>query len=202
MAETPEQVAAAEAAAAAKAVESQKALETMVQGAVRTSIEALVKEGQTKAQEAAAERVAEEASKAAGKTTTPFDEMLRPVLEPVLAVAKSAEMRAAMAADAVAFFTDPANTQAMPHRARISEVAAQQAKKGNPITMKDAWSWLRGGELYDTIVKDQEAGYTAKIEEARKAATVGPSTPVFRPAKPIDDMNTEELGAALKGIPF
>ena len=176
-----------------------KAVEAMVQGAVKSSIEQLVKEGQAKAAEA---RAAEAATKTGERVASPFDEMVRPALEPALAAAKNAETRAAMAADTVAFLTDPANVQAMPHRARIAEVVAQQAQKGNFITMKDAWNWLRGGELYDTIVKDQEAGYAAKIEEARKAATVGASTPVFRAAKPIDDMNTDELGAALKGVPF
>ena len=176
-----------------------KAVEAMVQGAVKSSIEQLVKEGQAKAAEA---RAADAAAKTGERVASPFDEMVRPALEPALAAAKNAETRAAMAADTVAFLTDPANVQAMPHRARITEVVAQQAQKGNLITMKDAWNWLRGGELYDTIVKDQEAGYAAKIEEAKKAATVGASTPVFRAAKPIDDMNTDELGAALKGVPF
>ena len=174
-----------------------KAVEAMVQGAVRTSIEALVKEGQAKQAEI-------KAAEAAGtpRPATPFDEMLRPALEPALAAAKSAETRAMMAADTVAFLTDPVNAQAMPYRQRIAEVVNQQAQKGNLITMKDAWNWLRGGELYDSIVKGQEEGYAAKIEEAKKAATVGASTPVFRATKPIDDMNTEELGAALKGLPF
>ena len=176
-----------------------KAVEAIVQGAVKTSIEAMVKEGQTRAAELAQAKATEDAGKPA---PTPFDEMIRPALEPALAAAKNAEARAAMATDTVTFLTDPANAQAMPHRARIAEVVAQQAQKGNYISMKDAWNWLRGGELYETISKDQEAGYVAKIEEAKKAQTVGASTPVFRPAKPIDDMNTEELGAALKGVPF
>ena len=196
--QTQEQV-----AAAAAAVASDAKMAEMVQGAVRTSIEALVKEGQLKAAEQAATRAAEEAAKVAGtRTVTPFDEMIRPALEPALAAAKSAETRAMMAADTVAFLTDPVNAQAMPYRQRIAEVVSQQAQKGNLITMKDAWNWLRGGELYDSIVKGQEEGYAAKIEEAKKAATVGASTPVFRATKPIDDMNTEELGAALKGLPF
>ena len=180
-----------------------KVVEAMVQGAVKSSIEQLVKEGQAKAQEQAQARAAEEAARTAGtRTPSPFEEMVQPALAPALRAAKDAETRALMASDTVAFLTDPANAQAMPHRARISEVVAQQAQKGNLITMKDAWNWLRGGELYDTIVKDQEAGYAAKIEEAKKAATVGASTPVFRATKPIDDMNMEELGAALKGVPF
>jgi hypothetical protein len=192
--QTPEQVAATVAAATdAKMAE-------MVQGAVRTSIEALVKEGQAKQAEIAAAKAAEAAG--AAPAPTPFDDMLRPVLEPAFKAAKSAETRAAMAADAVAFLTDPANAQAMPYRQRIAEVIAQQAQKGTYVSMKDAWNWLRGGELYDSIVKEQEVGYAAKVEEARKAATVGASTPVFRATKPIDDMNTEELGAALKGLPF
>lgn len=196
--ETPEQVAAAVAAAdASKAADAKMA--EMVQGAVKSSLEQIVKEGQAKAAEA---RATADAAQAGERVTTPFDEMVRPALEPALAAAKNAEIRAAMAADTVAFLTDPANVQAMPHRQRIAEVVAQQAQKGNPISMKDAWNWLRGGELYDTIVKEQEAGYAAKIEEARKAGTVGASTPVFRAAKPIDDMNTDELGAALKGVPF
>lgn len=179
-----------------------KAVEQMVQGAVRASIEQLVKEGQTKAQEQAQARAADEAAKAGARQSTPFDEMVRPALEPALKAAKDAETRAAMAADTVAFLTDPTNAQAMPHRQRIAEVVAQQAQKGNLISMKDAWNWLRGGELYDTIVKEQEAGYAAKIEAAKQAATVGASTPVFRTTKPVDDMSTEELGAALKNVPF
>lgn len=196
--ETPEQVAASVAAAdASKAADARMA--EMVQGAVKSSLEQLVKEGQAKAMET---REAAEAAKAGERVVTPFDEMVRPALEPALAAAKNAETRAMMAADTVAFLTDPGNVQAIPHRARIAEVIAQQAQKGNFITMKDAWNWLRGGELYDTIVKEQEVGYAAKIEEARKAGTVGASTPVFRAAKPIDDMNTDELGAALRGVPF
>ena len=198
---TPEEVAAATAATAAAA---DAKMAEMVQGAVRSSIEQLVKEGQGKAQEQAAARAAEEAAKMAGgrPAATPFEEMIRPALEPAFKAAKDAETRAAMAADTVAFLTDPANAQAMPYRQRIAEVVAQQAQRGNPTSMKDAWNWLRGGELYDSIVKEQEAGYAAKVEEAKKAATVGASTPVFRATKPIDDMNTEELGAALKDLPF
>ena len=177
-----------------------KAVEALVQGAVKTSIEAMVKEGQ--AQQAEAVRLKAEADAAKATTETPFAEMIRPALEPALKAAKDAETRAAMATDAVAFYTDPSNADAMVHRTRISEVVAQQAQKGNYITLKDAWHWLRGGELHETITKQYEDGYTAKIEEAKKAQTVGASTPVFRPAKPIDDMNTDELGAALKGIPF
>ena len=179
-----------------------KAVEAMVQGAVKSSIEQLVKDGQAKAQEQQAARAADEAAKAGRSAGTPFDEMLKPALEPAFKAAKDAEMRATMAADTVSFLTDPGNAQAMPHRARIAEVVSQQAQKGNFITMKDAWNWLRGGELYDALSKDHEAGYTAKIEEARKAGTVGASTPVFRASKPIDDMNTDELGAALKNVPF
>ena len=177
-----------------------KAIEALVQGAVKNSIEAMVKEGQTRQSELADAKAREDAAKAT--TETPFAEMIRPALEPALKAAKDAETRAAMATDAVAFYTDPSNADAMIHRARISEVVAQQAQKGNYITLKDAWHWLRGGELHETITKQHEEGYTAKIEEAKRAQTVGASTPVFRPAKPIDDMNTEELGAALKNVPF
>lgn len=197
--QTPEQVAAAEVATAAAAAADAK-LVGLVQGAMKSSLEQLVKEGQDKQAELAAAKAAEAAS--VTTAATPFDDILRPALEPAFKAAKNAETRAMMAADTVTFLTDPANAQALPYRARIAEVVAQQALKGNFIPMKDAWNWLRGGELYDSIVKGQEEGYAAKIEEAKKAATVGASTPVFRATKPIDDMNTEELGAALKGLPF
>ena len=196
--ETPEQIAAADVAA--KAADTR--MQEMVQGAMKASLDQLVKEGQAKAREVAAATAADEAAKVAGGQRTPFDDMLQPALAPAFKAAKDAENRAMMAADTVAFLTDPANAQAMPHRQRIAEVVAQQAQKGNLISMKDAWNWLRGGELYDSIVKEQETGYAAKIAEAQKAATVGGSTPVFRATKPIDDMNTEELGAALKGVTF
>ena len=197
--QTPEQIAAAAAAeVATKAADTR--LQEMVQGAVKTSIEGFVKEAQAKRAEAEAAHAAEEAAK---RTPGGMEEMFRPHLEPALKAARDAETRATLAADAAEFYADPKNTVAIEFRPKITEVVQAQAKRGNPITHKDAWNWLRGGELYETLGKRQEETLTAKIEEARKAQTAGPGVgPATRITKPLDDMQTDELGEALKGVRF
>ena len=120
-----------------------KAVEAMVQGAVRSSIEQLVKEGQTRQADIEAAKADEPKPIAPG----PFDEMFKPALEPVVKQAKDAEVRASMALDAVNFYTDPANGGVIKYRGKIEEVVQAQAKRGNLISRQDAWNWLRGGAL-------------------------------------------------------
>lgn len=196
--QTPEQVAAA-AAETARVTESQKAMEAMVQGAVRTSIEALMKEGAEKA-EAAKTEEARRAAEAAGSGV--LNEAFRPALEPALKAAKDAELRAAHAADSVEFYTNPENQPAFKYRAKIEQIVGEQAKRGNQVSRADAWKYLRGGELYGELSKEAEVGYAAKIEEARKATAAGPSTSVPKFSKPVEELTTEELGTAMKGLVF
>ena len=197
--QTPEQVAAAETAARSTAE-----LKAMVEGAVKTSISDLIKEGQAKQDALKATEVAE--AEAARKRTTeganPFADLIKPSLEPVLEAAKAAEARAIGAADSVNFYTDPAHAAVIKYRPQIEKFVAEQAKRGNSITRKDAWNWLRGGELYDELSKESLAAHETKVKEAQAAATVGGSIQVPKFSKPVEQLNTDELGEALKGVPF
>ena len=194
----PDEVTPVVAAPSTPAVDP-KALEAMVQGAVRSSIESLVKEGQTRQAELDAAKAAEPRVAQPG----PFDEMFKPALEPVLKSVRDAEARANMAADAVNFYTDPGNAEVIAYRGKIEEVVQVQAKKGNIISRQDAWNWLRGGALYDEITKKTLTAHETKLEEARKATAAGAGAPAaVRFTKPIDEMKTDELGDALRGVTF
>lgn len=176
-----------------------KAIEGMVQGAVRSSIESFVKEAQAKRAEAEAAQQAEEAAKA---RPSGLDDMFRPHLEPALKAARDAEARAMLAADSAEFYTDPKNAEAAEFRPKIEEVVMAQAKRGNLITRKDAWYYLRGGELHEGLQTKRAEAYAAKIKEAQSAEAAGPSIQVPKFAKPIEDLNTDELGQALKNVRF
>ena len=195
--QTPEQIAAAAAA-------SEAATKAMIEGAVRTSIESLVKEGQAKQAEAEAAKAAEVARAAeAGKVAAnPFAEMMAPALAPAMQAAKDAETRAMNAADAVAFYTDPTNAQVIKYRGKIEEVIQTQAKRGNLISRQDAWNWLRGGTLYDEISKETLTAHEAKVKAAQEASTVGGGVTMPKFAKPIEQLNTDELNDALRGVVF
>ena len=176
-----------------------QALEAMVQGAVKTSIESLVKEG------AAKQKELEEAKAAEGQKPAqpgPFDEMFKPALDPVIKSVREAEARAAMAADSVDFYTNPENATAFKYRSRIEETVTAQARRGNLISRKDAWHWLRGGELHDELNKEGLTAHEVKLQAAREASAAGPSTTVPKFTKPIAEMKTDELGEALKGVTF
>lgn len=180
-----------------------KAIEQMVQGAVRTSIESLVKEGQTRQAELDATAAAEAAKAKTAADAGALGDIFKPALEPAMAMAKNAEMRAALAADAVDFYTTHANNPTIAkYRGKIEEVLASQLKRGNVISRKDAWNWLRGGELYDELSKESLTAHETKLEEARKAAAAGPSVTIPKFSKPIEQSTTEELGEALKGVIF
>ena len=180
-----------------------KQIEQMVQGAVRTSIEALVKEGQTKRADEDAARAAEAEAAKARASTDAMGEIFKPALEPALAASRNAELRATMATDAVDFYTThAADPTVLKYRGKIEEVVAAQVKRGNLISRNDAWSWLRGGALYDELSKDTLTAHEAKIKAAQEAATVGPSITVPKFSKPIENLNTDELGDALKGVAF
>ena len=180
------------------------AIEKMVQGAVRSSIEAMVKEGQARQAEAETAKAAEDAAGQAGKAaaTNPFAEMVQPILEPTTKAVRDLETRTALATDAVAFYTDPANATAHKYRAQIEKIVTDQQKRGNLVARSDAWKYLRGGDLYDELGKESLTAHEQKIKEAQAASAAGPSTTVPKFSKPIDDMNTEELGTALKGVAF
>ena len=198
MADDAAAVVAAQAAADAKAAADTAALKTAVEGAVRSSIEALTKESLAKQAEIDAAKAAE------GKEPKPgaFDDMFRPSLEPAIKAGKDAEVAAAMAEDAVAFYTDPANASVLRHRTRIEQTVKDQRKRGNLISRKDAWNWLRGGDLYDELSKESLTAHEAKLEEARKAQTAGAGVTVPKFSKPFEQMETEELGKALGGVTF
>lgn len=172
-----------------------KAIEGMIQGAVKTSIENFVTEARAKQAEA---KAAEEAA----ARPSGMDEMFRPHLEPALKAARDAEARAMLAADSAEFYTDPKNVDATEFRPKIEEVVMAQAKRGNLITRKDAWYYLRGGELHETLNTKRAESYAAKIKEAQAAEAAGPSIQVPKFAKPIESLNTDELGAALKDVRF
>ncbi len=180
------------------------AIEKMVQGAVRTSIEAMAKEGQTRQAEADAAKAQADQAGQAGKAaaTNPFAEMIQPVLEPTMKTVRDLETRTALAADAVTFYTDPANATAHKYRAQIEKIVTEQQKRGNLVARTDAWKYLRGGDLYDELGKESLTAHEQKIKEAQAASAAGPSTTVPKFSKPIDDMNTDELGTALKGVAF
>lgn len=179
-----------------------KAIEAMVQGAVRTSIEAMVKEGQTKQAVAAEDQAAADAAKKAA-ASDPMSDMFKPVLEPALAAARAAETRALLAQDAVDFYTtNAADPVVQKYKAKIEEVVTTQMKRGNLISRRDAFNWLRGGELFDEIQKDTLTEHETKIKAAQAAATAGPSVAVPKFTKPIDQLNTDELATALKDVTF
>ena len=180
-----------------------KQIEQMVQGAVRTSIESLVKESQAKRAEEDATRTAEAEAAKARASTDAMGEIFKPALEPALAASRSAELRATMAADAVDFYTtNAADPTVLKYRGKIEEVVNTQVKRGNLISRKDAWNWLRGGSLYDELSKETLTAHEAKIKAAQEAATVGPSVTMPKFSKPIEDLKTDELGEALRGVTF
>ena len=176
-----------------------KQIEQMVQGAVRTSIESLVKEGQARQAEAEAEKA--NAPKAPAPDA--MGDLFKPALEPAFQAAKNAETRAALAADAVDFYTSRINDPAvMKHRDKIEAIVTTQLKRGNLVSRADAWKYLRGGDLYEDLTKEALTTHEQKIKEAQAAAAAGPSVSVPKFSKPIDQSSTEELGEALKGITF
>jgi len=185
-----------------------KAMETLVQGAVKSSLDALVKEGQANQARMNAEKGEQDAAAAAAADAAkrgqdPFSSVLEPHLAPALKAARDAEQRANMAADAATFYTDPANASVAKYRAKIEDVVQAQAKRGNIITRVDAWNWLRGGELYQPLQEEYIASHTAKLEEARKASAAAGSAPAtLQLKKPLMEMETAELGEAIKGMSF
>ena len=171
----------------------------VIQAAVKTSITAFVEEARAKQAEEKAAAEAEERRKAGGG----LDEMFRPQMEPAIQAAKGAEACAFLAEDAVNFYTDPKNADAMEHRGKIDKVVQDQAKRGNLVTRADAWLYLRGGELYETVTTKKSEAAAAKIKEAQEAAAAGAgiAQPV-RFTKPLESLTTDELGAALKDVRF
>ncbi len=183
-----------------------KAFEAMIQSAVKTGIDGVVKESQATQARAAEEKAAADALAAekAKRTADPFHTMIEPALEPALKAAQAAELRANMAADAVGFYTDPANAVTLKYRGKIEEVINAQIKRGNPISRQDAWNWLRGGELYGELGTEAIKAHEAKLEEARKAtaAAAGVTAGTVQFKKDPTQMETQELGEALKGVTF
>src|SRR3990167_9520062 len=112
------------------AVFDPKAVETMIQGAVKTSLESLIKEGAARQQQKADDDAAAEAQKT--QAANPFQSMVEPAIAPALKAAKDAETRANMAADAVAFYTDPGNAEASKYRDKIED--ARLASAAGPGT--------------------------------------------------------------------
>jgi protein subunit release factor B len=107
-----------------------------------------------------------------------------------------------LAADAAEFYTSPKNASAVEFRDKIEEVVQAQAKRGNLVNRKDAWAYLRGGDLYETLQTRGAEAQAAKIKEAQAAAAAGPGANTPRFSKPIDQLNTDELGEALKDMRF
>ena len=152
-------------------------------------------------------KTAQEAAAAAetqrGTINPAFAEMLRPVLEPTIRAAGDAVAQAAQAQDAMMFYMDSKNAEAMTYRDKIEDVVQTQLKKGNVVNRKDAWNWLRGGELYETLQKGRDTVRVEKEAEASRAAAVGAGSPrQINLSKPIEGMNSSELGEALKGVSF
>ena len=200
--QTAEQV-AAEAAAVAAKTQSDTALKEMVAGAVRTGIDSIVKEAQTKRAEEETARAAEAEAVKARASTDAMSEIFKPALEPALAASRNAELRATMAADAVDFYTThAADPTILKYRGKIEEVIVAQLKRGNLISRKDAWNWLRGGELYDDLSKETLTAHEAKVKAAQEASTVGTSVTMPTFSKPFDELETDELGKALRGVSF
>ena len=171
----------------------------VVQEAVKASMEQFVKDAQARQADAKAQEDADAAAKA---RPAGFEEMFRPHLDPAIQAAKAAEHRSIMATDAVEFYTNPKYAEATTYRDKVETLVQEQAKKGNIVSRKDAWSYLRGGELYDTIQAKNDESRAAKIKAAQEAEVAGPgiATPKF--AKPIHELTTDELGAALKDVRF
>ena len=101
-----------------------KAMEAMVQGAVRSTLDQYVKDAEAKRAEEPAPKPATEPAEGG-----PYAELFKPALEPVLKSAKSAEVAASMAMDAVNFYQDPENQEALPYRGKIEGVISGQLKK-------------------------------------------------------------------------
>jgi len=177
----------------------QAALADMVQGAIKQGLENLAKEVQ--AHQAKQAQSGEEPPKPEPKPDS-IQEWLRPALEPTEKAVKQIEQRAAMVQDSVGFYTDAKNQDAFEFRDKIEDVVTNQARQGNIISRKDAWNWLRGGELYDTLQKRSLDATTLKMKEAQDAQTVGPSLQALKLAKSPEQMTSDELGSALKGISF
>ena len=175
-----------------------KAMEAMVQGAVRSTLDQYVKDAEAKRAEAVPEPKPATEPVEGG----PYAELFKPALEPVLKSAKSAEVAASMAMDAVNFYQDPENQEALPYRGKIEGVISGQLKKGNVISRADAWNWLQGGELKKDIRAGWETAHAAKLKAANEATAAGPSSSVVKFSKPMDEMKTDELGDALKGVTF
>lgn len=171
----------------------------IVQQAVKASMEQFIKDAQARQAEANEAKAAEEAAKA---RPGGFDEMFKPQLEPALQAAKAAEHRSIMATDAVEFYTNPKFAEAATYREKVEALVQDQAKRGNIVSRKDAWSYLRGGELYDTIQAKGDEARAAKIKAAQEAEAAGPGVTAPKFAKPMGELTTDELGAALKDMRF
>lgn len=172
----------------------------IIQEAVRTSIEGFVKEAKEQQATKVAEELEAERLRATGND--PMASMFRPHLEPALKAARDAEARALLAADSAEFYTDPKHSDAAEFRPRIEQVVNEQAKRGNLISRKDAWSYLRGGELYEQLQGRHAESTTAKLKAAQEAATAGPGVTQPKFSKPIEGMSSDELGQALKDVKF
>ena len=181
------------------------AIKTMIEGAVKTSLEALIKEGAAHQETQRAEQAAAEAAAEAAKQTAanPFQTMVEPAVAPALKAARDAEASASAASDAVNFYLDPANAVAAPYRVKIEQVVAAERKQGRSVSRADAWKWLRGGELYDDLHKTALESHDKQIEEARKASAAGQGTQVpLQFKKPLEQLETKELDEALRDIRF
>jgi hypothetical protein len=178
------------------------AIKSMVEGAVRTSLEAIAAKAQQEQADAAAV-AAQNKPADANKGQDLIGEMIKPHLESTLKAAKDAETRALHAADAAQFYTDPGNAEAVGYRAKIEQVVGDQLKRGNSISRNDAWKWLRGGELYEDIQKRRDDSRKLKEEEAKFATAAGAGAQRGgQQTKPIGTMSTDELGETLRGISF
>ena len=61
---------------------------------------------------------------------------------------------------------------------------------------------IRFPALYEELGQQSLTAHEAKLKAAQEASAAGPSAPAVRFTKPIDDMKTDELGDALKGVVF
>ena len=181
-----------------------EALKTMVEGAVKTSLDAVLARAKQEQDELAAVAAATKdgEKKAASAGQDVMGELIRPHLESTLKAAKDAETRALLAADAATFYTDPGMAEALPYRAKIEEVVAVHAKKGVTVGRVDAWKWLRGGELYEDIDKARQTARQKKEEDAKYATAAGAGSVRGggQQMKPIETQTTDELTKTLEGM--
>jgi hypothetical protein len=133
----------------------------------------------------------------------PQPDPLRDVLAPYLApIAQFLNLKAELAADAAVFY--PNRPEAAPFRQRIEEVVMDQANRGRPITREQAWSYLRGSELFDQLLEKTMKERQDAASRARNNTMLGPglTRSPGQPMKSAIDATDEELENALKNVPF